>query len=196
LPANYLTPDATGLTNAQNYARDKNVDLLLHYPATAADAPRSVLVTSTGTDYPYIRTHRARNEAIPPNRLSNNYWVIDRDYGRVALMQDVDMFPPETAHVLSRMGVDAVAVNADMRSDILSQLWQSRTGDYLHIAVANKQGIEGVYLGGYQEFPSFTEQEGRVLREMNTAHIRKKPSARFFDYRQILSPCTSEAANC
>ncbi|GIJ44064.1 hypothetical protein Val02_09500 [Virgisporangium aliadipatigenens] len=195
-PANWFTVDAAGLTNLRRYARANNVDVLVHYPATANDAPKSLLVTSTGTDYPYVRTHRARYEAIAPARLSHDFWVVDRDYGRVALMQDVDMVPPETAHVLSRMGVDVVAVNADLRSDLLSRLWQSRTGEYLHIVVANKQAPEGVYLGGYQEFPSFTEQEGRVLRELDTGHVRKKPAARFFDYRAILEPCKPEALNC
>lgn len=195
-PANYFTPDATGLADLRRYAREQDVDLLVHYPATATEAPRSLLITSTGTDFPYVRTHRARGESIPQELLSDDYWVVDRDYGRVALMQDVDMLAPETAHVLSRMGVDVVAVNADLVSDVLSTLWQSRTGDYLHIVVANRSGVEGVYLGGYREQPSFTENEGRVLRTLDTAHVREKPQARFFDYRSILRPCRAEAANC
>lgn len=195
-PANYFTVDEAGLASMERYAQDHEVDLLVHYPATAAAAPRSLLITSTGTNYPYVRTHRARGEAIPSPHLSSDYWVVDRDYARVALMQDVDMLPPETAHVLARMGVDVVAVNADMRSDVLSELWKSRTADYLHIAVANRSGVEGVYIGGYQVNPSFTENEGQVIRELDTSHIRKKPSARFFDYRSILRPCGRGSANC
>ncbi|MEH1013982.1 nitrilase-related carbon-nitrogen hydrolase [Micromonospora sp. CPCC 206060] len=195
-PANYFTVDAAGLASMRGYAQSHNLDLLVHYPATATEAPRSLLITSTGTDYPYVRTHRARSESIPAAHLSDDYWVIDRDYGRVALMQDVDMLPPETSHVLARMGVDVVAVNADMTSGLLSPLWQSRTGDYLHIAVANRSGPEGVYLGGYRSNPGFTQGEGQVIRDMDTSHIRKKPSARFFDYHSILKPCTLSAANC
>jgi predicted amidohydrolase len=195
-PANYFTPDPAGLADLEEYARDHEVDLLIHYPATVTAAPTSLLITSTGTNYPYVRTHRARGETIPAAHLADDYWVVDRDYGRVALMQDIDMLPPETAHVLARMGVDVVAVNADLDSDVLSPLWQSRTADYLHIVVANGAGPEGVYLGGYRAVPGFTEAEGQVIRQLDTAHIRKKPTARFFDYTSLLRPCRAAAANC
>jgi predicted amidohydrolase len=194
-PADYFASnDAAGFSALQSFATTNNIDLLIHYAATASAAPRSVLIASTGTTYPYVRTHRGRGEAIPDGQLSNDYWVIDRDYASVALMLDVDMFPPETSHIMARMGVDVVAVNADSASTVMSALWQSRTADYLHIIVANKAGIEGIYLGGYQVFPSFTEAEGQVIADINTAHVRTKPSARFFDFRSVLQPCG--AGNC
>ncbi len=146
--------------------------------------------------YPYVRTHRAVGESIPNRRLGDDYWVVDRDYARVALMQDVDMIPPETALVLAGMGVDVVAVNADSANPVLSALWQSRIADYLHIAVANRQADEGIYLGGYQTFPSFREAAGEVILNMNTADIRTKPTARFFDANSIVRRCSATAGNC
>ncbi|WP_224363196.1 nitrilase-related carbon-nitrogen hydrolase [Hyalangium versicolor] len=189
-PANYFqAPDPTGLQALQAFSTQSNVDLLLHFGAAAP--PESRLLTPSGQSYTYLRTHRARDEQIP---LANNYWIIDRDYARVALLQDKDMFAPETSTVMAKLGVDVVAINADTDSSVLSPLWQSRTGDYLHIVVANLHGKEGIYLGGYQSNPSFMEADGRVLMQLNTQHVRSKKEPRFLDFQQMLLPCGKD--NC
>ncbi|WP_158890131.1 nitrilase-related carbon-nitrogen hydrolase [Amycolatopsis anabasis] len=194
-PANYLPGrDASGLAALSAFATSEGTDLLIHFPATGADAPVSTLLTSDGKTYDYKRTHKKRGEPI--TGLSNDYLVIDRDYGRLALMQDVDMLAPETAQVLARMGVDVVAMNADGTEPVRSGMWKSRTGDYLHIVTANKSGPEGIYLGGYRADPPFTETEGQVIRDVTTGDVREKPSARFFDATQLLEPCQAATQSC
>ena len=192
-PANtFSVPDPAGMARLQSISKESNVDLLVHFGALLP--PQSVLVTPSATTYTYLRTHRARDEQIPDSKLSDHYWVVDRDYGRLALMQDKDLFAPETGIVLAKMGVDVVAVNADSASDMLGALWKSRTGDYLHFVVANKQGKEGIYLGGYQATPDFIEAEGQVLMQINTQHVRSKKQPRFLDFRELLLPCGKD--NC
>ncbi|WP_030664815.1 nitrilase-related carbon-nitrogen hydrolase [Streptomyces rimosus] len=196
-PADYFPgPDTAGLAKLKSFATGHRTDLLIHYPATGTEVPKSTLITSTGQSYDYRRTHHKRGETLRKDRLSNDYLVIDRDYARLALMQDVDMMPPETAQVLARMGVDVVAMNSDGSDPVRSALWKSRTGDYLHIVTANKSGPEGIYLGGYKADPSFTEDEGTVIRDLTTGDVRAKPSARFFDPTTILQPCQEEARTC
>ncbi|KAA6212339.1 hypothetical protein CP973_23200 [Streptomyces albofaciens JCM 4342] len=196
-PAGYFpAPDTAGLAKLTSFATSNRTDLLLHYPATGTEVPKSTLIASTGQSYDYRRTHHKRGETLPKGRLSDDYLVIDRDYARLALMQDVDMMPPETAQVLARMGVDVVAMNSDWRDPVGSALWKSRTSDYLHIVSANKSGPEGIYLGGYKADPSFTEDEGTVIRDITTGDVRAKPSARFFDPTPLLKPCREEAHTC
>ncbi len=196
-PANYFPgSDTAGLAKLTSFATGRGTDLLIHYPATGTEVPKSTLIASTGQSYDYRRTHHKRGEKLPEGRLSDDYLVIDRDYARLALMQDVDMMPPETAQVLARMGVDVVAMNTDWRDPVRSALWKSRTGDYLHIVTANKSGPEGIYLGGYKADPGFTEDEGIVIRDITTGDVRAKPSARFFDPTTILEPCREEAHTC
>jgi predicted amidohydrolase len=192
-PAHFFqAPDATGLQALQAFSTQANVDLLLHFGGVVP--PESRLLTPSGQSYSYFRTHRARDEEIPDSKLSSHYWVVDRDYARLALLQDKDMFAPETSTVMAKLGVDVVAINADTPSSVLSPLWQSRTGDYLHLVVANKQGPEGIYLGGYQSNPSFQEAEGRVIMLLNTQHVRSKKQPRFLDFRPLLLPCGKD--NC
>lgn len=194
-PGDYFpSENDPGLAELQTFAASKNMDLLLGYAEAGDQPPRSVLLTPNGTSYTYKRSHEWRGEGL--TNLSDKYLVVDRDYARVALLQDADMVAPETSHVMARMGVDVVAVNADSDAPILSALWQSRTGDYLHIVVANRAADEGIYHGGYKTDPSFVEDEGIVLADLNTADIRTKPTARFFDYRSILAPCAAAKNNC
>lgn len=194
-PGDYFPSDnAPGLAALQNFAKNKETDLLLGYAKAGTQPPRSVLITPGGTSYTYQRSHQWRGEGL--SNLSDEYLIVDRDYARVALLQDADMVAPETSHVMARMGVDVVAINANSDAPILSALWQSRTGDYLHIVVANHTADEGIYHGGYKTDPSFVEDEGLVLADLNTADIRAKPTARFFDYRSILAPCTAAKNNC
>jgi predicted amidohydrolase len=181
-PANYFaSTDKDGLSKLRAFGKSNNIDLLIHYGLV--NPPTSILLASNGQDYVYERTHARPGEYL---RLGSHYWVIDRDYARLALMQDVDMLAPETALVLAQMGVDVVAVNADTDHSLMSALWQDRTADYLHIVVANLRGKEGVYYGGYRTTPPYSEAEGEVIGKFNTSDVRNKPSARFFYAPQIL----------
>jgi predicted amidohydrolase len=192
-PANYFqTSDSKGVSDLQQFSTQNNIDLLLHFGASVP--PLSFLITPSGQTYTYQRTHRAPAEPIPDDKLSNHYWVVDRDYARLALMQDKDMFAPETSVVMAMMGVDVVAINSDSAEKVLSALWKSRTSDFLHIIVANKQGKEGIYLGGYLADPSFKEGDGMIIMQMNTNDVRNKQEPRFLDFRPLLLPCGS--GNC
>jgi hypothetical protein len=159
----------------------------LHFGGLAP--PTSQLLTPSGQSHWYRRTHRGPDEPISPDALSDEYWVVDRDYARVALLHDRDLFAPETSLVMAKMGVDVIVVNADSSLPVLSALWQTRTGDYLHLVVANEQGKEGIYLGGYRANPSYLEDEGLVLMQIDTSHVRPKKETRFFEFRPLLQPC-------
>src|SRR5579872_3626215 len=96
-PANYFgSSEPNGLAKLQAFAKDNGTDLVL---GMAGAVPRSVMVTSGGEVYEYSRTHRLRSETIPDSKLGPHYWVVDRDYGRVALLHDVDLMVPETSLV-------------------------------------------------------------------------------------------------
>lgn len=193
-PANYL-PDLepVGLAKLQDFSTRENVDLLLHFGTVVP--PLSLLVVPGGVTYRYYRTHRGRDEHIPDAKLSNDFQVVDRDYARLALIQDIDMLAPETAVVMAKLGVDVVAVNADAAlGGVLSALWKDRTADYLHLVVANKQGPQGIYLGGYRATPSFREGPDLVIMQMSTADVRSKQEPRFLDFLPLLEPCGHD--NC
>lgn len=193
LPEGYFdTLDAFGFGNIQFFAKANAVDVLVN--VSGGPAPVSILAASNGTTYTYTRTHRRRNSPISPANLSNDYWVVDRDYARVALMQGVDMLLPETTLVLAKMGVDVIAVSANDSNAILNDLWATRTGNYVHIVVANMAGDEGVFLGGYKSDPSQKVGQGTIMLPMNTADVRPKKGPRFFDYRQIVTDCAQ--SNC
>lgn len=188
LPGNYFASvDAKGFSAIGDFAATNTVDVLVNIVGSPSI---SMLVASNGQTYSYSQTHRRPNSPVPASALSNSYWVVDRDYGRIALMQGTDMLPPETAIVLEKMGVDVVAVNVDDANPILDNLWATRTGDYLHIIEANKQGDEGVFLGGYIANPSQKTGQGTVIMELNTKDVRSKKEPRFFDYGQLVAPCT------
>lgn len=187
-PANrFDQPDAQGLARLQAFSTENDVDLMVQFGGMVP--PTSQLLTPSDGPYTYQRTHRGRREPIPSDELGDDYWVVDRDYGRVALLHDRDLFAPETSLVMAKMGVDVIAVNADSAAGVLSGLWQSRTAEYLHLVVANRQGEEGIYLGGYRANPSYREAEGMVLMEIDTSHVRPKKETRFFDFHPLLQPC-------
>ena len=168
------------------------MDILVN--ALNGQAPVSVLVAPDGSTYSYRRTHRRRTSAIPDSALSDDFWVVDRDYARVAISQGVDMLAPETTLVLAKMGVDVIAVSADDSSTVLDDLWKVRTGNYVHIVVANRRGQEGIFHGGYRASPLQATGEGTVMTEVDTSHVRNKKLPRFFDYRALLARCGS--SNC
>lgn len=188
----FAQPDPAGLDGLQAFSRSEEVDLVLSFGGLVP--PRSLLLTPSGETYTYDRTHRGRTEPIPPERLSDRFFVIDRPYARLALLQDKDLFAPETGVVMAKMGVDLIAVNADSSVGVLSALWQSRTGDYMHLVVANRQAPEGIYLGGYKADPSFLEAEGMVVMQMSTQDVRNKKEPRFLDFLPLLEPCGN--GNC
>lgn len=186
-PAGYFpTADPAGLAKLQSIAVTGRVDLLINLAGTP---PLSLLLALDGSTYRYIRTHRRPASVIPTDVLSDDYWVVDRPYARVALMQGVDMLAPETTNVASKMGVDVIAVSASSANPVLSALWKSRTGSNVHIVVANARADEGVYLGGYRDNPSFMEAPGMVIMRLHTAYVRAKKFPRFLDPRPLLQPC-------
>jgi hypothetical protein len=134
----------------------------------------------------YDRTHRLRNEDV---QVGDDFLVLDRDYGRVAVLQGPDLLAPETTVVMAKMGVDIVAVSADLTGDTLNSLWRARSADDLHVIVANGSSPEGIYLGGYRANPSEMVSEGEVFMVANTAHVRDKKEPRHIDLTPLLVRC-------
>lgn len=186
LPASHFQePDPEGIRKFQEFSRVNNVDIVASFGKTVP--PTSQLITPSCEIYTYARTHKGCDESIPENKLSDYFFIADRSYGRLALLHDKDMFAPETAMVMAKMGVDIIAVSAASPESFLSALWQSRTCNYLHIVVANLHGKEGVYLGGYKAYPSYEEAEGMVIMNMNTSDVREKKEPRFLDFNPLLN---------
>lgn len=185
LPADYFKKqDEQGIASVKDFCVQNKVDAVLHFGAETP--PTSMLLTSSGETYVYKRTHRSADENIPDSSLSNEFLIVDRDYGRLALLQDKDLFAPETGIVMEKMAVDVIAVNADSNNSILSSLWQTRTNDYLHLVVSNLAGKEGIYQGGYKAYPSYEESDGLVIMNMNTDDVRKKWEQRLVDTSPLL----------
>ena len=188
LPEAYLASvEATTISRFTQLSRLYGMDILIS--AVVDRVPVSVLVTPNDGTFSYRRTHRRRGSTIPPSSLSDEFWVVDRDYARVAIAHGADILAPETTLVLAKMGVDVVAVSANDDSPVLNALWPVRTGDYVHIIVSNKQGQEGIFLGGYKASESQATGEGTVIFEADTGHVRDKKMPRFFDYRALLARC-------
>jgi predicted amidohydrolase len=146
---------------------------------------------SHGSVYRYYRAHRLRNEAV---RATGDFIVVDRDYARIAILQGEDLVAAETSVVMAKMGVDILAVSANSGDAIMPPLWKSRTGDYLHIVVANGQGPQAIYLGGYRANPLQEEAEGLALMSLNVADVRQKKEPRHLDVTPLLTSCG--AHNC
>lgn len=192
-PSNYFkAPDDAGVSSLKSFAQENNVDLVVQYAATVP--PQSVMIASNGESYTYARTHRLRSERIPDDKLGSHFWMVDRDYGRVALLQDVDLMAPETSLMMEKLGVDIVALSADTELPIASGLWTSRTADYYNIVVANRHGKEGVYLGGYPPGPQLVESDGLALAQIDTSQVRAKKAPRFLDFVRLLTSCGG--SNC
>lgn len=185
LPAEYFRQkDELGIARVKNFCINNSVDAVLHFGAETP--PVSMFVTSSGETYEYKRTHRSPGENIAEVSLSNEFFVIDREYARLALLQDKDLFAPETGIVMEKMAVDVIAVNANSNKSILSSLWKTRTNDYFHLVVSNMSGKEGIYLGGYIAYPSSQEADGLVIMNINTADIRTKWEQRLVDVSPLL----------
>lgn len=194
LPEAYFSLLTSGdLERLQNFATEHEVDVVVNIQEEGTP-PITRFLTSDRKIYDYVGTHRLRNSPVKASDLSDNYWVIDRDYGRVALSQGIDMLVPETALVMAKMGVDVIAVSANDPSALLDTLWAVRSANYVHLVVSNKSGNEGIFLGGYKSMPSQSVGAGQVLREINTEDVRSKKWPRFFDYRSIVRRCSE--SNC
>jgi predicted amidohydrolase len=192
-PSNYFPgSNADGIAKLKSFAKENGADIVVEFPDTVP--PQSLMIASNGETYTYSRTHRLRQENIPEEKLAPHYWIVDRDYARVALLQDVDLMVPETSLMMEKLGVDVVALNSDTTLPIAGALWSSRTADYYNIVVANRRGVEGVYLGGYPPGPQSTEAEGLALMQIDTNYVRSKKEARFLDFKALLEPCG--AGNC
>jgi predicted amidohydrolase len=193
LPLNYFqNADPDGVKSLQEFSKSNSVDVFAAFGATVPQ--QSVLLASNGERYTYSRTHRLRTEKISDKQLSSKYWIVDRDYARVGLLQDVDLMLPETSQMMQKLGVDIVALNADTTLSVASALWQSRANDYYNIVVANRRGLEGVYLGGYPPGMPLVEGDGLALMQLDTKYVRAKKESRYLDFTELLRQCG--ATNC
>jgi predicted amidohydrolase len=173
----------------------EGVDIVVPFSHESASrtVPVSIVIAAkagqTHDTYYYRRTHRMRNESVA---LSDQYLVINRDYGRIAPLQGPDLVAPETSIMMAKMGVDVIALSANSGDSLMMPLWRSRTGDYLHVVLANGQGPEAIHLGGYQAVPSQQEGEGLALMLLNTAHVRNKKEPRNLEVSPLLWKCTND----
>lgn len=192
LPAGYFAAsDPSGMASLQGFASANQVDIFVGFGGVV---PTSTLIASDGHQYGYTRTHRLRDEHIPDGALSPHYQVVDRDYARVALLQDVDLLVPETSLVLEKLGVDVVVMGSNSTLPVLGAIWKSRTADYYSIVQANRQGPEGVYAGGYPPGDPFVEADGLAMMQIDTKYVRNKKFARFADFTALVRPCGGD--NC
>lgn len=198
LPAGlFETADDSLVQELAKIVDARGIDLVVPFrrEAVAQSTPVSLLIAARPAGahdiYRYYRTHRMRNEAAS---VTDRFFIIDRDYGRVAVLHGEDLVAPETSVLMAKMGVDVLAVSANSADGIMAPLWRSRSGDYLHIVVANGQGPEAIYLGGYQANPSQQEAEGLALLLINVAHVRNKKEPRNLDIAPLLVKCG--AHNC
>ena len=118
--------------------------------------------------------------------MGSDFIVINRDYARIGLLQGPDLFAPESTRVLAKMGVDVIVVSTDTESSILNSICRVRTADKVHLVIANRKGLEGVYAGGYIASPDHIEREGLALMDIDTSHIRNKKELRRFDGWDLL----------
>ena len=92
--------------------------------------------------------------------------------------------------VMEKLGVDVIAVAADMADPSADTLWRTRAADYLNIVVANASGDEGVFLGGYPAPPSESIAEGMVLLRADSGQVRTKKEPRHIDVSPLLVECS------
>lgn len=159
------------INSLRSLTKQTNVDIVLGLRALADNCPMSFLITKEGKSYCYKRLHRLESENI---QTGDHFFVIDRDYARLALLQDKDLLISETTRVLAKMGVDLVAVSANMDDANIKTFAKVRSLDYLHIAMSNLNGSNGIYLGGFLTYPSFKEDNFMTIMQVDTTHVRKK----------------------
>lgn len=191
LPLGSFQTDDTGLvTGISELAKRSGIDLVVPFDsASPRGQPTSVLFAVDNgavSQHRYERTHALRNEKIV---LGDDFTIIDRPYGRLAMLQGIDLLAPETTMVMEKLGVDIVAVSADLSESWADTLWKTRAADYLDLVVANSRGDEGVFLGGYPPEPSETIGEGLILFDTAIAQVRKKKEPRHVDTTPLLVSC-------
>lgn len=149
-PANSLTINETGFDTElfKALAGELKLDLVIGVKETSAGKhyASSFLFTKEGLVTKYRRVHRAAGERL---ETGDSFVVVNRDYARIALLQGADIFAPESSRVLAKMGTDIIVISADDATPLMSGICRLRTGDYVHVMLANHQGTEGVYAGGY-----------------------------------------------
>ncbi|WP_032901597.1 nitrilase-related carbon-nitrogen hydrolase [Mesorhizobium ciceri] len=186
----FATDEETILDQLAALAKRKSVDLVIPFDnAGAMRQPTSILFAVDGgevTLHRYVRTHRLANEGIRPG---DDFVIVDRPYGRLSILQGPDLLAPETTMVMEKLGVDVVAVSADIGTADVDVVWRTRAADYLNIVVANGSGDEGVFLGGYPPQPSESVGEGLVLMQSDSGLVRNKKEPRHVDVTPLLVSC-------
>jgi predicted amidohydrolase len=181
-PANSLTVNETGFDTEplKALASELKLDLVIGVKEISGGKhyASSLLFTKERSVIKYQRVHRAAGERL---NTGDSFVVVNRDNARLALLQGADIFAPESSRVLAKMGTDIIVISADDATPLMSRLCRVRTGDYLHVMLANRQGTEGVYAGGYLASPDLVEQEGVSLMTLDTTHVRNKKELRRFD---------------
>lgn len=191
LPMGSFQADDAGIVaGIAELAKRTGIDLVVPFDsASPYDQPTSILFAVDNgavSQHRYARTHALRNEKIV---LGKDFTIIDRPYGRLALLQGIDLLAPETTMVMEKLGVDIVAVSADLPDAWADTLWRTRAADYLDLVVANSKGDEGVFLGGYPPDPSERIGEGLVLFDTAIAQVRRKKEPRHVDTTPLLVGC-------
>lgn len=180
--------DPTTLDGLRSLSARNGIDIV----AGAHDLPDGKLYTLMATPEGGLFKHNPVHLWLgePAHDGPSNFLVVDRDYGRVSLLSGPDLLAPETAEVLTKMGVDLVAVPAAVDIGPTEALWRSRAGSNLHIIVANLKGREGVFIGGYRTPISEVMAEGMAITTVDTAHVREKKVPRAVDVTPLVSACT------
>ncbi|HEV2898641.1 MAG TPA: nitrilase-related carbon-nitrogen hydrolase [Pseudaminobacter sp.] len=192
-PGSYASDDEAFLKSVDALAERTRVDLVIPFEGTSADPrPTSMMFTVEGGSvnrHRYVRTHRLRNENIG---LGDDFLIVDRPYGRVAILHGADLLAPETTMVMAKLGVDIAAVSADLPPDGLTSLWRTRSNDYLTVVVANRSGDEGIFLGYYPaNAPRELVGEGLNLMSSDSGQTRNKKEPRHVDTSPLLLACSA-----
>ncbi len=189
-PANVLRVSPTEIQEIDKQLRylagEYGVDFVIGFQEIEEDhsSSTSYLFTNEQKSFYYKKLHKLSSETT---KIGEHFTVVNRNYGRVAIVQDKDLWVPETSKVLEKMGVDIVAVCADEADEWMRIFCKARSLDYLHIVMANRKGVNGIYAGGFKTFPYVKEAEGVVMMELDIEHVREKKELRIgFDHESIL----------
>ncbi|RUU02210.1 carbon-nitrogen hydrolase family protein [Mesorhizobium sp. USDA-HM6] len=187
----FATDEQVVLNQLQVIAKRTGVDLVVPFDeAGTLRQPTSILFAVDAGEvvlHRYVRTHLLPKERFKPG---NDFLIVDRRYGRLAILQGPDLLAPETTMVMEKLGVDIVAVSADIGTPYIDEVWRTRAADYLNVVVANGSGDEGVFLGGYPPAPTESVGEGLVLMQSSTVPVRNKKEPRHVDVTPLLAACT------
>lgn len=145
----------------------------------------SFMRTYDGKSIKYRRIHLTHEDSNIT--AGDNFMVVNRPYARIALLQGKDLLATESSRVLVKMGVDVIALSADIDNEYYSAVCKTRSKDFIHIVSSNKNRRVGIYMGGYKDDPGFYEGTYFILKELDTSHVReKKELTKFNDWIPIL----------